>query len=99
MGRVHPIAVACALIVGGVVYAALDPTQGIGTWHRLAREVGIAETTARAQKARNAELAARIEQLRDDPAAIEAAIREEIGWVRPGELRIELEDRAPATLP
>ena len=45
----------------------------------------------RALASRNARLSAEIQRLRSDDAAIERAAREELGFVRPGEIVISLE--------
>ena len=71
-------------------------------WHRLEGEVSQAEARVRAHRVRNAQMAAEIRDLREDPAALEAAIREVIGWVKPGELRVDVEagtGALPATPP
>lgn len=73
-------------------------------YHVYARS-GLAQTIALqrdldALRARNRELAAENDRLdreardlRDDPAAIERVARAELGWVRPGELVVDLGDR------
>jgi cell division protein FtsB len=70
-------------------------------YHLYARS-GLAKTIAlgrelTALRARNHELAAENERLareagalRDDPAAIERVARTELGWVRPGEIVVDL---------
>lgn len=90
--------VALGLVAAGLIYAAADQDAGLVPWHRLGVEVAQADARVRAGKARNARLAAEIRDLREDPAAMEAAIREVIGWVRPGELRVQIdnEDSLPA---
>jgi cell division protein FtsB len=70
-------------------------------YHLYARS-GLAKTITlkrdlRALRARNRELAAEnarlereAEALRDDPAAIERVARADLGWVRPGEIVVDL---------
>jgi cell division protein FtsB len=41
----------------------------------------------------NAKLLKEVEALRSDPKAIERAAREELGFIRPGEVVIQLEER------
>ncbi len=94
---VRPFWVALGLVAGGVVYAAADRDTGLVPWHRLEVEVAEAEARVRAARVRNARLAEEIRALREDPRALEAAIREGIGWVRPGELRVDVE--TPDALP
>jgi cell division protein FtsB len=64
---------------------------GFRRYSRLSREVDDLKTQNRAVAARNARLLAEIERLRSDDAAIERAAREELGFVRPGEVVISLE--------
>ena len=45
--------------------------------------------------AENDRLAREAEALRDDPAAIERVARDELGWVRAGEVVVDLSDRRP----
>ena len=80
-----------ALLGLGFVYAVADRDAGILPWHRLGSEVERAEARVLALRARNARLSAEIRALREDPLAKEAAIREVIGWVRPGEIRIQID--------
>lgn len=98
---VRPLWVALGLVAGGVVYAAADRETGLVPWHRLGVEVERADARVRAARVRNARLAEEIRALREDPAALETAIREGIGWVRPGELRVDVEtpDALPARVP
>ncbi len=91
----RPVWATLALLVSGLAYAALDQDTGIAPWHRLRVEVEQAEARVRAAKTRNARIAAEIRDLMADPGAVETAIREVIGWVRPGELRIDIEGADP----
>ncbi len=98
----QPLWIAVGLLVAGLLYAAADQGTGLMPWHRLEVEVSEAEARVRAGQVRNAHLAAQIRDLRDDPMALEAAIREVIGWVRPGELRVDVAappDALPAPPP
>jgi cell division protein FtsB len=73
-------------------------------YHLYARS-GLARTVALRRdltslRARNRELAAendrltrQAEALRDDPVAIERVARAELGWVRPGEIVVDLSNR------
>ena len=98
---VRPFWVALGLVAAGVAYAAADRETGLVPWHRLGVEVAHADARVRAARVRNARLAEEIRALREDPEALEAAIREGIGWVRPGELRVDVEapDALPARVP
>jgi cell division protein FtsB len=50
-----------------------------------------------AQRAENAERREYLRRLREDPALIEAIAREELGFIRPGELLFIVRDVAPAS--
>jgi cell division protein FtsB len=79
-------------------------------YHLYARS-GLAKTITlghdlAAMRARNHELAAendRLERearaLRDDPAAIERVARADLGWVRPGEIVVDLGKPSPERSP
>jgi cell division protein FtsB len=86
---------ALGLVTAGLLYAAADQTAGLAPWHRLGVEVAQADARVRGAKARNARLATEIRDLQHDPQALEAAIREVIGWVKPGELRVHVEHLDP----
>jgi cell division protein FtsB len=59
---------------------------------------GLAHTNAHNQElaAENQRLAREAEALRDDPAAIERVARDELGWVRAGEVVVDLSGNAGA---
>lgn len=88
------VAVACllalGLISGAAVYAWLDEDAGVETWLRLRREVAEARARLAGHEARNAALRAEIEGLRSDPFVQERAVREELRWVRPGEVLVRV---------
>ena len=90
MGRVAPLLAAAVPILVGLLYVAVDATSGLPLWRRLARDVARAEAQVERLEISNARLAAEIEALHGHPLALERAIREEIGWVRPGEVRIDV---------
>lgn len=58
---------------------------------RLRAQLDDARREARELEAGNARLAAEVEALRDDPTAIEARARNELGMVYPGEIVLRLE--------
>jgi cell division protein FtsB len=84
---------------------AVTVTLGYVPYHVYARS-GLARTLVlrrdlKALRARNAQLAAENERLsreaealRNDPRAVERVARAELGWVRPGELIVDLGPRA-----
>ena len=88
----RPLGLGLGLVLAGFLYAAIDRESGLRTWLRLERDVAQAEQRIEGLRLRNARLRREIQALRDDPGALERAIREEIGWVQPGEIRISLGD-------
>jgi cell division protein FtsB len=98
---VKPLLIVAALVAAAAVHAALDADAGLGTWLRLRGEL-------RASEARNQGLRAEIELLEAEAQAlerggfaVERAIREELGFTRPGEtlLRLPPDDRSSARFP
>ena len=76
-----------------VVFAGIDQTAGVGTWWRLRADADEA-------RARIAVLQERIDRqhdearaLREDPLAQERAIRQDLGFARPGETIVRLGGR------
>jgi len=87
---VKALLLAAALVAAALVYAAFDSDAGLGTWLRLRSEL-------RASQERNATLRAEIAALDKESAAlegggfaIERAIREVLGFVRPDETLVRL---------
>jgi cell division protein FtsB len=75
---------------GGLV--AFDP-EGLPRHARLRAEVARLAAENAAIAAENARLAAEARALRTDPAALERAAREELRFVRPGEVIYRLDAR------
>jgi len=96
-------AVAVMLALGYIPYHVYA-RSGLARTLELRRDL-------RALRARNAQLAADNERLareatalRDDPSAVERVARVELGWVRPGEIIVDLTpapgaDKPPAVFP
>ena len=64
---------------------------GFRRYQKLSREVDDLKIRNRAVAEKNAKLLAEIGRLRTDDVAIERAAREELGFVRPGEVVVSLE--------
>jgi cell division protein FtsB len=73
--------VASALLAAGL----LDREAGIGRWLDLRRDAAAAQRRIEAARVRIDRREAEAAALRDDPVALEAAIREDLGLARPGE--------------
>jgi cell division protein FtsB len=67
--------------------------SGLARTIALRRDLATLKARNRDLRAENERLAREAEALRDDPAAIERVARAELGWVRPGEIIVDL---APA---
>jgi cell division protein FtsB len=80
------------LVFAAVGYAWFVPEGGFPTWLRLRDEVAQAEERIRTLERQNPVLRDEVAALRTDPFAQERAVREELGWVRPGEILV----RTPA---
>ena len=87
----RPVLLALALVCAAVGYAWFVPESGFPTWLRL-REVAQAEERIRALERQNEVLRDEVAALRTDPFAQERAVREELGWVRPGETLVRVRD-------
>lgn len=88
----RPFLLAIALVVAVLAYAWLLPESGFPTWLRLRQEVTQAEQRIELLERQNHALRDEVVALQRDSFAQERAVREELGWVRPGEILV----RAPA---
>jgi cell division protein FtsB len=70
--------------------SALDP-GGLRKWRRLAGEARRIEAENREIGRENERLRREVRALQGDAAALERAAREELGYVRPGEIVIKLD--------
>jgi cell division protein FtsB len=98
---VKALMLAAALVAAAFVYAAFDSDAGLGTWLRLRSELHQSQE-------RNAALRTEIARLEQEAAAlsrggfaVERAIREELGFVRPDEtlVRLPRTDESSARFP
>jgi cell division protein FtsB len=83
-------AVAVSLVLA--VSSLADPGGFRRTW-RLQDDVRALQARTERLGSENARLRREVTALKEDPQAIERAVREELGHVRPGELIITLESR------
>ena len=75
-----------ALLAAALVYASFDWDSGVPAWLRLSEELRHAQGRIAQLGSEIKDLSEQSETLRDDPFAIESAIREDLGLARPGEL-------------
>lgn len=80
-----------AIVAAALVVLSLADSGGFRRSLALRREIREMEEKNRALAERNQRLIEEIQQLRSDPAALERAAREELGFVRPGELVFTME--------
>jgi len=80
------------LAVAGIGIAALDADSGLRTWLDLRRDLAEGRATIARLERGNEEFRREIEALESDAFAVERAIREELGWARPGEAVVEFRD-------
>jgi len=79
------------LALGAVgLWAFLDDENGIRRYLELRRELARSEQRIEERKAEVARLKSQAEALRTDPIAIEAAIREDLGLAKPGEVVVRI---------
>lgn len=84
--------VAAALALSLAVASLADP-RGLRRWHALRRDVERQERANALLRAQDAELQRTVQKLSSppDPAALERAAREQLGFVRPDELLFKFE--------
>jgi len=80
-----------AALAGLVALSAFDP-EGLARHRRLEAEVRRLAEENRAIGLQNARLRREVRALQGDPAALERAAREELGWVRQGEIVFKLDE-------
>ncbi len=83
-----------AIVVAGLI--AWVPAGDDDRAERLGDQLDDLRREANALRSRNAGLAAEVEALRTEPAAIERHARDELGMVYPGELVLRLEPSPPS---
>jgi cell division protein FtsB len=64
--------------------------SGLAKTIALGRELGVLRARNHELAAENERLAREAAALRDDPTAIERVARTDLGWVRPGEIVVDL---------
>jgi cell division protein FtsB len=86
----RPVLLAVALVCAAIGYAWIVPESGFPTWLRLRDEVTQAEDRIHTLERQNTVLRDEVAALRVDSFAQERAVREELGWVRPGETLVHV---------
>jgi len=81
-----------ALLLALFVFTGVE-SQGLRKYERLQKEAERFAAVNDSLRAQNARLGREVRALAGDPAALERAAREELGYVRPGEIVIQLDER------
>lgn len=82
------------MAVGTALFLALvsvADARGFRRYMRLSQDVQSLTERNRALEEQNAALLREVQALRSDPKALERAAREELGFIKPGELVLNLE--------
>lgn len=80
-----------AIAALGLALLSVADETGFRRYFRLRREVVALEARTSRLREQNEKLAREIEALGKEPRALEQAAREELGFVKPGELVLNLE--------
>ena len=85
--------VAAAVVAFALAYVPyhLYARSGLAKTITLQRDLTVLRARNRELAAENDRLEREAEALRDDPTAIERVARTDLGWVRPGEIVVDLE--------
>ncbi len=73
-----------------LAYTLVDPESGIRPWWALRRELASADQRRSELEAANAAIEGEIAELRRSPFATERAVREVLGFSKPGEVLVRL---------
>ncbi|MDY7231478.1 FtsB family cell division protein [Hyalangium rubrum] len=83
--------VVAAVVAGVLSLASVADARGFRRYLKLRQDVESLQERNRVLAEQNDTLLREINALRKDPAALERAAREELGYVKPGELVFHLE--------
>jgi len=81
-----------AVLAGVLSLASVADARGFRRYLALRQDVESLQGRNRALSDQNEALRREINALRKDPAALERAVREELGYVKPGEIVFHLEE-------
>jgi cell division protein FtsB len=87
----NKVLMVAAVLAGVLSLASVADAKGFRRYLRLRQDVEALQERNRALAQQNESLLREINALRKDPAALERAAREELGYVKPGELVFHLE--------
>jgi cell division protein FtsB len=81
-----------AVLAGVLSLASVADARGFRRYLSLRQDVEALQERNRALAGQNEALLREINALRKDPAALERVVREELGYVKPGEIVFHLEE-------
>ncbi len=84
-----------AVLAGALSLASAADARGFRRYLALRQDVEALQERNRGLSEQNEALRREINALRKDPAALERAAREELGYVKPGEIVFHLEEEEP----
>jgi len=84
------LGIALGVVALTVAFAAWDPDSGLRTWWALQQDAAAARARIGQLRDEIARDEGEIRALREDPLAQERAIREDLGFARPGETVVRL---------
>jgi cell division protein FtsB len=87
----NKVLMVAAVLAGVLSLASVADAKGFRRYLRLRQDVEALQERNRVLAQQNESLLREINALRKDPAALERAAREELGYVKPGELVFHLE--------
>lgn len=93
MERRQQMVWAAAIVACLLALTSAAQEGGFRRYWRLRRDVLSLEARNTKLKAENDRLRREVDALREDPASIERSVREDLGYVRPGEIVFYLEGR------
>jgi cell division protein FtsB len=87
----NKVLMVAAVLAGVLSLASVADARGFRRYLKLRQDVESLQERNRALAQQNEALLREINALRKDPAALERAAREELGYIKPGELVFHLE--------
>ena len=89
----HWLILVLILLLGALQYRLWVGEGSIAELHSLKREIAFEESELERLRARNRELQAEVDDLREGSEAIEERARSELGMIKPGEIFIQVIER------
>jgi cell division protein FtsB len=88
--RMHWLILVLILLLGALQYRLWVGEGSLAELHSLKREIAFEESELERLRARNRELQAEVDDLREGSEAIEERARTELGMIKPGEIFIQV---------